>query len=665
MIINTALIAIFAPLISSLMIIATGRFLGRKGSIIVALTGILTTLALSIGLFYSVALTKSVISIKLFQWMSLGYSNISIGFMFDNLTCIMLFVVSLVSTLVHLYSIDYMSHDPHIARFMSYLSLFSFFMLILVSADNFIQLFLGWEGVGLASYLLINFWYTRVEASKAAIKAIVVNRIGDFGLCLGIIALFFLCNSLDFATVFAVIGEFKNTQYSLLDVNYITFIGILLFIGAVGKSAQIGLHTWLPDAMEGPTPVSALIHAATMVTAGVFLIIRTSPIIEYSETALTVITIIGGVTAFFASTIGVFQNDLKKVIAYSTCSQLGYMIFACGLSNYHIALFHLATHAFFKALLFLSAGSIIHGVLDEQDMRKMGGLLRLLPFTYICMVVGSLALAGFPFLSGYYSKELILEIAIGSGSVKGLFVYWLGCTAAFFTAFYSTRLISLVFLIEPQGSSITYKNAHDAPIYITISLFVLSIFSVFTGYFSKDLFVGLGNDFWHSSILILPAHELQINSEFIPFYIKLIPLIFSLCGIFSSLLIYTKYTNILYKLKKLPIMRQTTEFFTKKWYFDIVYNWFGARSAMNAGYNVTFKTIDRGLLEIFGPRGVKASFDIIINRFKCLQSGYIYNYSLTIVITFITFTIALFYNLTYIFSLSLLYAIFIMIDINE
>ncbi len=487
MILNSILIAIFAPFITFLLIITCGRFFGRKGVIILALTGISTTLILSIMLFFKIALTKTVINIKLFQWITLSYCNISFGFMFDSLTCTMLIVVSLVSTLVHLYSIDYMSHDPHIARFMSYLSLFSFFMLILISADNFIQLFLGWEGVGLASYLLINFWYTRLEASKAAIKAIIMNRIGDFGLCLGIIAIFFLCNSLDFLTVFSLVNYFRDSTYTLLNINYITFISILLFIGAVGKSAQIGLHTWLPDAMEGPTPVSALIHAATMVTAGVFLIIRCSPIIEYSETALTIITIIGGITAFFASTIGVFQNDLKKVIAYSTCSQLGYMVFACGLSNYHVAMFHLVTHAFFKALLFLSAGSVIHGTLDEQDMRKMGGLIKLLPFTYICMVIGSLALAGFPFLSGYYSKELILEIALGSQSIKGMFVYCLGCTAAFFTAFYSTRLIALVFLVKPNGNNIVYKNSHDAPIFITISLTILVIFSIFTGYLTKDL----------------------------------------------------------------------------------------------------------------------------------------------------------------------------------
>ncbi len=552
--------------------------------------------------------------------------------MFDSLTCIMLFVVSLVSTLVHLYSIDYMNHDPHISRFMSYLSLFSFFMLILVSADNFIQLFLGWEGVGLASYLLINFWFTRIEASKAAIKAIVMNRIGDFGLCLGIIAIFFLCNSLDFAIVFATIGYFKNSQFMLLNINYITFISILLFIGAVGKSAQIGLHTWLPDAMEGPTPVSALIHAATMVTAGVFLLIRCSPIIEYSETALTIITIIGGITAFFASTIGAFQNDLKKVIAYSTCSQLGYMVLACGLSCYNIAMFHLVTHAFFKALLFLGAGSIIHAVSDEQDMRKMGGLLRILPFTYICMLIGSLALAGFPFLSGFYSKELILEVALGAYTLKGLFGYLLGCFAAFFTAFYSTRLLVLVFLMKPNGSAIIYKKAHDAPKFIIISLTILALFSIFTGYFTKDLLVGLGSDFWTSSIFIAHAHQLQIDSEFIPFYIKLIPLIFSFSGIGLGYWLYTNNISLLFDLKQYKPVRFLTEFFSKKWFFDIIYNWFAARVALNFGYKISFKTLDRGLFEFFGTLGAMKSLTNLSNKVTNLQSGYIYHYALIIVL---------------------------------
>ncbi len=639
MIENLSLLAIFAPFIGFLIIISSGRFLGRQGSILIALSGIITTLLSSIFLLYYVALSQAIINIKLFQWLSLGYTNISFGFMFDSLTCIMLFVVSLVSTLVHLYSIDYMSHDPHISRFMSYLSLFSFFMLILVSADNFIQLFLGWEGVGLASYLLINFWFTRIEASKAAIKAIIMNRIGDFGLCLGIIAIFFLCNSLDFAVVFSTIGYFKNSEFTLLNINYITFISLLLFVGAVGKSAQIGLHTWLPDAMEGPTPVSALIHAATMVTAGVFLLIRCSPILEYSETALTIITIIGGITAFFASTIGVFQNDLKKVIAYSTCSQLGYMVLACGLSCYNIAMFHLVTHAFFKALLFLGAGSIIHAVSDEQDMRKMGGLIQLLPFTYICMLIGSLALAGFPFLSGFYSKELILEVALGSYSLKGLFGYILGCLAAFFTAFYSTRLLALVFYIKPNGSAIIYKKAHDAPKFIIISLSLLTIFSIFTGYLTKDILVGLGTDFWTSSIFILQKHQLQIDSEFIPYYLKLIPVLFSFSGMCLGYWLYVNKIDFLFNMKQIKQVQFLIEFFSKKWFFDILYNWFGARVFLNFGYKISFKTLDRGLFELFGTLGISRSLSQLAIKFSHLQSGYIYHYALIIVLGFITFLI--------------------------
>ncbi len=639
MIENLSLLAIFAPFIGFLIIISSGRFLGRQGSILIALSGIITTLLSSIFLLYYVALSQAIINIKLFQWLSLGYTNISFGFMFDSLTCIMLFVVSLVSTLVHLYSIDYMSHDPHISRFMSYLSLFSFFMLILVSADNFIQLFLGWEGVGLASYLLINFWFTRIEASKAAIKAIIMNRIGDFGLCLGIIAIFFLCNSLDFAVVFSTIGYFKNSEFTLLNINYITFISLLLFVGAVGKSAQIGLHTWLPDAMEGPTPVSALIHAATMVTAGVFLLIRCSPILEYSETALTIITIIGGITAFFASTIGVFQNDLKKVIAYSTCSQLGYMVLACGLSCYNIAMFHLVTHAFFKALLFLGAGSIIHAVSDEQDMRKMGGLIQLLPFTYICMLIGSLALAGFPFLSGFYSKELILEVALGSYSLKGLFGYILGCLAAFFTAFYSTRLLALVFYIKPNGSAIIYKKAHDAPKFIIISLSLLTIFSIFTGYLTKDILVGLGTDFWTSSIFILQKHQLQIDSEFIPYYLKQIPVLFSFSGMWLGYWLYVNKIDFLFNMKQIKQVQFLIEFFSKKWFFDILYNWFGARVFLNFGYKISFKTLDRGLFELFGTLGISRSLSQLAIKFSHLQSGYIYHYALIIVLGFITFLI--------------------------
>ncbi|MAE59581.1 MAG: NADH-quinone oxidoreductase subunit L, partial [Halobacteriovorax sp.] len=351
----------------------------------------------------------------------------------------MIVVVGTVSTLVHMYSYGYMSGDPHLSRFMSYLSFFTFFMLMLVTADNFIQLFLGWEGVGLCSYLLIGFWSTRIQANKSAIKALILNKIGDFGVLIAIVLVFLVFQSVDFSTVFALVPFFFNKTVFFLfwEVNVITLICFLFFIGAVGKSAQLGLHTWLPDAMEGPTPVSALIHAATMVTAGVFLIIRCSPLFEYSPTMLSVITFVGALTAFFAATAGTVQNDLKKVIAYSTCSQLGYMVFSCGLSGYAVSLFHLANHAFFKALLFLSAGCVIHSLSDEQDMRRMGGLVKLLPLTYTLFLIGTLALTGFPFLTGFYSKDVILEIAYTHYSVSSLFSYWLGTLTAGFTAFYS------------------------------------------------------------------------------------------------------------------------------------------------------------------------------------------------------------------------------------
>jgi proton-translocating NADH-quinone oxidoreductase chain L len=358
---------------------------------------------LSFFAFYEVGFSGSPCYVKLLTWFNSEYLCADWGFQFDSLTVVMLIVVTFISSLVHLYSTEYMSHDPHLPRFMSYLSLFTFFMLILVTADNFVQLFVGWEGVGLCSFLLINFWFTRIQANKAAIKAMIVNRVGDFGLAFGIFAIYITFNSVEYSTVFALVPLFEGDVLNFLGIDFhlLTLIGVLLFIGAVGKSAQLGLHTWLPDAMEGPTPVSALIHAATMVTAGVFLLARCSPIFEYAPGALYIVTLVGAMTAFFAATTGLLQNDLKRVIAYSTCSQLGYMIFACGVSNYSVGAFHLANHAFFKALLFLGAGSVIHAVADEQDMRKMGGLKRLVPFTFAVMSIGSFALMGFPFFNRF------------------------------------------------------------------------------------------------------------------------------------------------------------------------------------------------------------------------------------------------------------------------
>jgi len=491
------LIIVFLSLFGFIIAGLFGRFLGSKGSSIITTGCLIISLLFSLIAFYEVGLMGSPVYIKLLTWVSSEALVVNWGFLFDSLTVLMCVVVTFISSLVHIYSIEYMSHDPHLPRFMSYLSLFTFFMLILVTADNFIQMFLGWEGVGLCSYLLINFWFTRVQANKAAIKAMIINRIGDFSLIIGILILFINYKTVDYATAAALTPMFKTHSINFLNVkfNILTLISVFLFLGAVGKSAQLGLHTWLPDAMEGPTPVSALIHAATMVTAGVFLLARTSFIYEYSFHALTFVSILGASTAFFASTVGLLQNDLKRVIAYSTCSQLGYMIFSCGLSNYSTGIFHLANHAFFKALLFLGAGAVIHAVNDEQDMRKMGGLKNLIPFTYSAMLIGSLALIGFPFLAGFYSKDLILELAYGKFTYSSHFSYILGTLGAFLTAFYSTRLLCLTFLVKPNGYKTIIGFAKETFSCIFAVLFILVIPSIFVGFYTKDMIVGVGSDF--------------------------------------------------------------------------------------------------------------------------------------------------------------------------
>jgi NADH-ubiquinone oxidoreductase chain 5 len=536
------------------------------------------------------------------------------GFYLDPLAVTMIVVVGTVSTLVHMYSFGYMGGDPHLSRFMSYLSFFTFFMLMLVTADNFIQLFLGWEGVGLCSYLLIGFWATRIQANKSAIKALILNKIGDFGVLIAIVLVFLVFQSVDFATVFALAPYFFNKTVFFLfwEVNVITLICFLLFIGAVGKSAQLGLHTWLPDAMEGPTPVSALIHAATMVTAGVFLIIRCSPLFEYSPTMLSVITFVGALTAFFAATAGVVQNDLKKVIAYSTCSQLGYMVFSCGLSGYMVSLFHLANHAFFKALLFLSAGCVIHSMSDEQDMRRMGGLVKLLPLTYTLFLIGTLALTGFPFLTGFYSKDVILEIAYTKFDVSSLFSYWLGTLTAGFTAFYSFRLLFLTFISENNAYKSVMKNVHESSWVMIMPLMVLVFGSIFVGYLAKDLFLGLGSDAFLNSIYVHPKNLIFIDAEFIPYNIKLIPVIFSFSGIILCFLFYgflikfNAFLNIVYNqhLQFIKVHHFLYKFFNKKWFFDTVYNLFIGYPLLKFGYNVTFKLMDKGVIEFFGPHGL-------------------------------------------------------------
>jgi len=640
------ILIILLPLLGSLVSGFGGRFLGPKGS------GRLTTVFMVLTLFfvsltfYSVGLQGNSYSLILYSWINAEIFNVNFGFLVDSLTVVMLVVVCSISTLVHLYSLEYMSHDPHLPRFMSYLSLFTFFMLLLVTANNLLQMFVGWEGVGLCSYLLINFWFTRIQANKAAIKAMIINRIGDFALALAIFLSIFLFNTLDYVSIFSLAPLYNYTTITILGFNIpcIEILCFLLFLGAVGKSAQLGLHTWLPDAMEGPTPVSALIHAATMVTAGVFLIARCSPLFEYATSVLSFITIIGGTTAFFAATTGLLQNDLKKVIAYSTCSQLGYMIFACGVSNYAVAIFHLATHAFFKALLFLGAGSVIHGVSDEQDMRKMGGLRRLMPFTYAMILIGSLALMGFPFLAGFYSKDVILEVAYAQYNNASQYAYWLGSFAAFCTAFYSIRLLYLTFLAEPNGKRPIIENAVEPGWKMLAPLGLLAIPSIFIGFVLKDLFIGLGSDFWGFSLFQNPFTYQLIDAEFLPHVYKLLPTILSLLGAFLAFLFYMNGNKYLFSLKRSKYGKIFYSFFNRKWYIDRLYNQFITQPLLKMGFVFTYKYIDRGVIEKFGPYGLTQSITFISSIIMKIQTGYLSHYTFYILLglTFFLFVLSFF-----------------------
>ena len=648
------LLIILNPLLNSLFSLLFGRYIGSKGAIFMTVFGMGFNFILSILLFFEVALSSCPVYIKTFSWLNCEMLDFSWGFLFDTLTVVMLVVVNCVSLVVHLYSIDYMRTDPHKVRFFSYLSLFTFFMIILVTADNFVQMFVGWEGVGLCSYLLINFWHTRIQANKAAMKAVFINRVGDFGLLLGIFLIFWQFKTVNYLTVFSLVGYYQlnslNFIVPFLGIDIYALICIFLFIGVMGKSAQISLHTWLPDAMEGPTPVSALIHAATMVTAGVFLLARCSPIFEYSSFVLSLITIFGAMTAFFASATALVQNDLKRVIAYSTCSQLGYMVFACGTSNYNVGIFHLSNHAFFKALLFLSAGSVIHALADEQDMRKMGGILRIVPFTYATMFIGSLSLMGFPFMAGFYSKDIILELAFSKFILSSHFAYWLGVVSAFFTAFYSMRLIYLTFWTKTNAFRYSVQNAHDVSKLTGFSLVILVFCSIFIGYLTSEMAVGVGTNFWGNSLACLPENSDILNAEFLPVFIKLIPVLFSCLGMLGSIFVYC----ILNKKLKLNFKQSTLgnafyTFFSKKWFFDKIYNEVIGQSILYSGYNHTYIIIDRGILEFLGPYGI---FKLVYSKslnIKGFHSGLLYHsllfYFLGILISF--FIIGLFPQVTF------------------
>ncbi|MDP6219054.1 MAG: NADH-quinone oxidoreductase subunit L [Alphaproteobacteria bacterium] len=623
---------VFLPLLGA--IIAGILSLGHRdrAAELVTVTGLLLSLLFSIIAFAQVAIGGQPITIDIARWIVSGDFEAMWRLRFDTLTAVMLIVVTGVSSMVHIYSIGYMSHDNARARFMAYLSLFTFAMLMLVTADNLVQLFFGWEGVGVASYLLIGFWYKKESAHTAAMKAFVVNRVGDFGFALGILAVYQIFGSIQFDDIFANAAMMRDSQIGFLGqaLPALEVAGILLFIGAMGKSAQLGLHTWLPDAMEGPTPVSALIHAATMVTAGVFMICRLSPMLEYAPLSLDIITVVGALTAIFAATVGFTQFDIKRVIAYSTCSQLGYMFFAAGVSAYPAAMFHLTTHAFFKALLFLGAGSVIHAMSDEQDLRNMGGIWRKVPVTYVMMWVGSLALAGFPFFAGFYSKDMILEAAFAARTNVGNLAFWLGCAAAFLTAFYSWRLLIMAFHGKPRASAEVMSHVHESPLVMTLPLFVLAVGAVFSGWLGYELFVGHDMAvFWGDSIFILPEHHAMEHAHHVPTWVKLLPVLLATSGVLLAVLCYAIWTDIPSVAARLfaPIHR----FFFNKWYFDELYDAIFVRPAVRIGSFLWLRG-DRDTIDGFGPDGMSAMVMRVSAMAARLQSGFVFHYAFAMLI---------------------------------
>ena len=613
---------LFLPLLGSL-IGYFGRSLTRLFSEITTSLFVSISAVLSIFVFWNGIQNNIYGNYLIFEWITSGEFTANWSINIDPLSSVMLVVVTFVSALVHIYSIGYMSHDPHKPRFMSYLSLFTFSMLALVVSDNFLQLFFGWEGVGLCSYLLIGFWFKKETANNAAIKAFIVNRIGDFGLAIAIFLIFFFFGTINFEEAFQATSQYseKKLVFFGIEVNLITLICIFLFIGAMGKSAQFLLHTWLPDAMEGPTPVSALIHAATMVTAGVFLVVRCSPIFEYSQVALNLVTIIGMVTAIFAASIALVQNDIKKIVAYSTCSQLGYMFFAAGIGAYHVAMFHLFTHAFFKALLFLGAGSTIHAFKDEQDIRNMGGVAKKLPYTYAFMLIGTLALTGFPFLSGFYSKDAIIEFAYLKNSSLGNYAATIGIITAFLTSIYSWRLFFKVFHGPYNNKVVPINETHESPIVMLAPLIFLGIGAVFSGYFFKSTFIGHHSiDFWQNSIFFLN----EIKHDAIPLWFLFTTPFLVLISIPLSFYMYIHNPKILedFKNTNLPLYN----FLLNKWYIDELYEKLFVNPAKKIG-SFFWKKGDIGIIDRFGPDGISKLVKIISNRTGRFQTGFIYDYA--------------------------------------
>lgn len=597
---------IVLPFLGALSAGLLGRQLGDLGSHIVTITLLTISSFLTLIAFYEVILCGSPVIINLGNWFEIGVLSVDWSFRFDQLSVAMLIPVIWISTLIHLFSTDYMSADPHNPRFFSYLSMFTFFMIVLITGNNYLVMFVGWEGIGISSYLLIGFWFTRLQAVKSALLALTMNRVGDMGISIAFFAILAVFGSLNFATIFSSAGYINE--------SVITLIVLFLFTGTMAKSAQMPLASWLPNSMEGPTPVSALIHAATLVTSGIYLMIRSSHMLEYSPTALLIIAIVGATTLFTAAICGLLQNDLKRIVAFSTISQLGYMVLIIGLSHYDFALLHVIGHACFKALIFLASGSVIHSLVDsDQDIRRMGGLIKFLPLTFSVMMIGTLALIALPFMSGFYSKDIILEIALGSYSWSGTYGYVLGTITAGLTSFYSFRLIILVFFSKPNATVNTYNGAHEANTVVIISLAVLALFSIFFGYIASDMLTGIGNDIFGTSIFVLPNNVAIVEAEFaLPLILKLLPTILSIFGAAAAVYLYTFEFDLLVSLTNTKLGRTLYRFINGKALIDIVINQYVIASSLTRALNIS-KVLDRGIIELIGAFGLSSLLSNVSN----------------------------------------------------
>ena len=628
---------VFLPLFGSLVVGFFGKKLNLMLSHIFSCTMIIIPFFLSL-YFLNLTLSENYnLVVPLFEWLKSGDLVTEWSLRLDLLTSVMLVVVTSVSSLVHIYSIGYMSHDSHQTRFFAYLSFFTFAMLILVTSNNFLQLFFGWEGVGLASYLLIGFWYKKDTANSAAMKAFVVNRVGDFGFLIGLAILFYYAGSLNFDVIFSLNEQLSLSTFSIFnkEFNVLNTACFFLFMGAMGKSAQLFLHTWLPDAMEGPTPVSALIHAATMVTAGIFLVARCSPLFEMSPSILSFITIIGASTAFFAATVALVQNDIKRIVAYSTCSQLGYMFVALGSGAYQIAIFHLFTHAFFKALLFLGSGSVIHAVSDEQDIRKMGGLYKLIPFTWIVMLIGTLGLTGAPLMSGYYSKDGIIEAAFVSQTEGNLYAFYLLVLSALLTSFYSWRLIFLTFNGKSNIPTEIFSKIHESPKVMLFPLFTLSIFTIFSGVYFVDYFMYHDYQYlWQSSIYLSENNHVIESIHYVPKWVKYSPLVMMVIGLITAVIFYLLYPKVPKFLSSQ--FNPVYKFLLNKWYFDEIYEFIFVKNISRIG-NFLSNFGDKRIIDGLGPDGISLRVMDIAKQISRIQTGYIYHYAFAMLIGLMLF----------------------------